>query len=154
MNKLFFLILILSITCCSYKNINHETGPDLIIASVSFKVNLEDGKDQTGMPVRSDYKTLNITLVIKNIGTKPFNSQLYVASTNSEEDLRMNYFSSFKLVEPSPTNLLPNESIEINFVKRVERNSSRIKFQVNYHSDLEKIAKESDYFNNAFYLNY
>lgn len=154
MNRLFFLILVLFVTGCSYQNINYEAGPDLVIESVSIKVNLEDGKDQTGMPVRSDFKTLNITLVIKNIGTKPFNSQLYVASTNSEEDFLLNDFSSFKLVEPGPTNLLPNESVEIILVKRVERNSSRIKFQVNYHSDPEKIAKESDYFNNAFYLNY
>ncbi len=155
LNKLFFIVLIaLFIDNCSYKNITYDTGPDLIIESVNIKVNLEDGKDQLGMPVRSGYKLLDIILRIKNIGAKPFNSSVYVASTNSEEDFQLNYFNSFKLVEPSPTSISPNESIEIKFVKRVERNSSNIKFQLNYHSDQEKIAKELNYFNNTYSVKY
>lgn len=155
MNRLFFMVLIsLSISSCSYKNINYETGPDLIIESISIKVNFEDGKDQTGMPVQSRYKSLDITLIIKNIGTKPFNSSVYVASTNSEQDFQLNYFNSYKLVEPSPTSILPNELVEIKFIKRVQRNSSNMKFQVNYHSAQGNIAKEINYFNNTYSVKY
>jgi hypothetical protein len=155
LNRLFLIVLIsLSISSCSYKNINYETGPDLIIESVRIKVNLEDGKDRTGMPARSGYKSLDITLRIKNIGTKSFNSPVYVASTNSEQDFQLNYFDNFKLVEPSPTSISPNELVEVKFIKRVQQNSSNMKFQVNYHSAQEKIAKEKDYFNNTYSVKY
>jgi hypothetical protein len=117
-------------------------------------VNSEDGIDRVGMPVRSSHKSLNIVLKIKNIGSMPFNSPLYIASTSSEQDFRLNYFSSFELLEPSPTRILPNESIEIKLIKRVERNSSNSNFQVNYHSDQEKISKETDYFNNTYLVRY
>lgn len=154
LNCLFIALIIVSISSCSYKNINYETGPDLIIESISINVKFEDGKDQVGMPVQSPYKSLDITLRIKNIGSQPFNSTLYVANTNSEEDFPLNYFNSFKLVEPSPTSILPNSSVEIKFIKRVQRNSSNMKFQVNYHSSQEKIAKELDYFNNTYSVKY
>jgi len=155
LNELFFIVLVsFFINGCSYKNINHETGPDLIIESVNIKVNLEDGKDRLGMPVKSRYKSLDIILRIKNIGAKPFNSSVYIANTNSDQDFQLNYYNSFKLVEPSPTSISPDESIEIKFIKRVERNSSNMKFQVNYHSDQEKIAKEINYFNNTYLVKY
>jgi hypothetical protein len=152
--QLFIIFIFLSIGCSSYKYANFENGPDLIIESASITVNLEDGKDQVGMPVQSTYKLLNITVKIKNIGTEPFNSSLYIASTNSEEDYKLNNFNSFKLVEPSPTRLSPNELVEFNFSKRVARNSSNIKFQVNFNSSQENIAKETDYFNNTYSVNY
>lgn len=152
--QLFIIFIFLSIGCSSYKYANYGNGPDLIIESASITVNFEDGKDQVGKSVQSPYKLLNIILKIKNVGTDPFNSSLYVASTNSEEDFRLNNFNSFKLVEPNPTRLAPNELVELKFTKRVARNSSNMKFQVNFYTSQENIAKETDYFNNVYSVNY
>ncbi|BDQ02647.1 hypothetical protein [Ignavibacterium sp.] len=154
LNKIFTFILIIFIFSCSYKNISYSTGPDLIIQSAVVSVRYEDGHDQTGMPVQTPYKMLYIILRIKNIGREPFNSSLYVASTSSEEDFKLNKFTSFKLFEPDPVRILPDEVIEFEFTKRVPRSSSHIKFQVNFHSTLENIAKETDYFNNVYSVNY
>lgn len=152
--QLFIILIFLSIGCGAYKFANYGKAPDLIIESASITVKFEDGKDQVGMPVQSPYKLLDITLKIKNIGVEPFNSSLYVANTNSEEDYKLNYFNSFKLVEPNPTRILPNEVFELKFTKRVARNSSNMKFQVNFHYLQENIAKETDYFNNSYSVNY
>ncbi|GAB6283633.1 MAG: hypothetical protein STSR0008_24170 [Ignavibacterium sp.] len=155
MKRFTFLILTaFLINNCSYKSINYESGPDLIIESVSITVKPEEGKDQLGMPVRSGYKSLDILIIIKNIGTKIFNSSLFIASTNSQEDFQLNYLNSFDLVEPNPTMILPNETLAINLTKRVKLNSSSMKFQVNYYSDQEKVAKEINYFNNSYVANY
>lgn len=155
LSKLLFAVLIfLSIYNCSYKNVGYSSGPDLIIESVSIEVISEDGHDRLGMPLMSEHKILDIILRIKNIGTVQFNSPIYIASTSSEQDFRLNYFNSFDFVEPSPTRIMPNESIELRLKKRVDRNSSNIKFQVNYYSDQEKIAKELDYFNNTYSVKY
>ncbi len=150
-----FIILIFLFTgCSSYKYVNYEKGPDLIIESAIIKVSFEDGKDQTGMPVQSGYKSLEITLRIKNIGQMQFNSPLYISSTSSEQNYQLNYFDSFKLVEPNPIKILPNELVEVKYKKRVQRNSSNMKFQVNYHSSQENIAKETNYFNNTYSVIY
>ncbi|MEP0861164.1 MAG: hypothetical protein HRF52_06970 [Ignavibacterium sp.] len=154
LDKIFTFILIIFISGCSYKNINFSTGPDLIIESADVSVRYEEGRDQTVMPKYTYYKVLSITLRIKNIGTEPFNSLLYVASTNSGTDVRLNYFSGFNLVDQNPIQILPDEVIEFKFTKRVWSNDRKTKFQVNYKSSEGNIAKEKDYFNNVYSVDY
>lgn len=157
LSKIFILFLIsFFIQSCTnnYYYTNYESDPDLIIESIDISVKYEDGYDQTGMPVRSGYKVLNIAIIVKNIGKKPFNSPLYIASTDSDENFVLNYFNVFDLVLPTPTIILPDESIEIQLTKRVNLNSSRMKFQVNFHSNQEEIAKEYNYFNNTYSVKY
>lgn len=152
--KVFIFLIMFLVGCSSYKYVNYGNKPDLIIESADITVRYEDGRDRVGMPVKSMYKWLNITMKIKNIGPGLFESPLYVAYTSSEENYRLNYFNEFILVEPSPTIILPDESIEFKFKIRIERSSSNIRFQVNFHSSMENIAKESDYFNNTYSVNY
>jgi hypothetical protein len=146
----FFLLSSLLITGCSYKNTGYNTGPDLMIEDINVIATYDDGVDGYGMPLRSEYKTLDITVTIRNIGAKQFSSALYIASTSTEDDFRLNNFNSYRLVEPSPTTILPDKTIEVRYNKRVDRNSSGVKFQVNYHSEQKKVAPETDYFNNTY----
>lgn len=158
LNELFFLFLIsFFIQSCSnnyYNYSNYEKEPDLIIESIDISVKYEESRDRFGMPLRTDYKLLNIIIKIKNIGEQPFNSPLYIASTKTEEDFKLNYFNIFDLILPTPTIILPDESIEIQLTKRVFIYLSRMKFRVNFHSNQTEIAKEYNYFNNTYSVNY
>jgi hypothetical protein len=149
LNTLFRILLIsFFITGCSSRNTVYNTGPDLIIQNIDVISEYNDGYDRYGMPLRSEFKTLDITVRIKNIGSESFNSDLYIASTSTEEDFRLNNYNNFRLVEPAA--ILPDESLEVRYYSRIERNTSAVKFQVNYHSDQNKIARETDYFNNTY----
>lgn len=55
--------------CSSYKYVNYGNKPDLIIESADITVSYEDGRDEVGMPVKSMYKWLNITMKIKKYRT-------------------------------------------------------------------------------------
>jgi len=158
LNEIFILFLIFffiqSCTKNYYNYSKYEKEPDLIIESIDISVKYEERHDQFGMPEWSGYKLLNIIITVKNIGKKPFNSPLYIASTKTEADFRLNYFNVFDLILPTPTIILPDESIEIQLTKRVNFDSSRMIFQVNFHSNKEEIAKEYNYFNNTYSVNY
>lgn len=148
--QILFAVLLLYFSGCTYNEIQYDGAPDLIIESAKVDVKYEDGYDQFGMPKRSDKKILEITIRIKNTGRKPFHSLLFVASTTSEHDFNLNYFNDFTLIHPDPVYLRPDETIEYKVTRRVDVNSKNMKLRVNHHSDLDKIAKESDYFNNTY----
>lgn len=151
---LFILLLFSFIGCGSHNYVHYGGGPDLIIESASIIVTKMDGRDHTGMPNMSGYKTLQATLRIKNIGKKVFDSPLYVASTGSGQDYLLNNFNGSNLIGQGPVIIPPGDHIDVKIVKRVGRNASNIKFQVNYRPVQGNVAYETDYMNNIYWGKY
>ena len=96
-----------------YPQNNNYSKCDFIIESIDCKVTYQDGHDQTGMPVRSPYKQVELLVVIKNIGMKDFSGTLYLARTNSVHDALLNLYSRYELVQPNPLLLGANSSYKI-----------------------------------------
>lgn len=150
LNIKFVMLFLISLVGCAPKSLVFADKPDLIIERVSIDEEFVVG-DESGKSLNFDFKYWIPSVTIKNIGGKAFNSPLYIAYTTSMEDLKLNYYHNFQLLEPDPFILNPSEKaiVVLKHIK-VDKKLSKIKLQINYHSDSEKISYEGDYFNNRY----
>ena len=123
---------------------------DLIIESISINQFYLDSKDRLGMPLMNQYKKLEVQVAIKNISDVEFNGVLYLARTNSNDDLKLNLFSISERIAEESLNILPKEVKRFYFEYYVDRELKGMKFKINETSDIKKIHPEEDYFNNVF----
>ena len=154
-NVLIIITILICVKCVNTKSdltYFSKTRVDLIIQDVEYELKYLDGFDQTGMPVKNRFKELKLNVKILNIGKEDFTGPLYLAYTFTNDGARLNLFTKFKLIEPSPTLIEANTFIEMSLNIFVERDLSEMRFKINEPPHFDDIQKESDYFNNTFTL--